>query len=191
MAFAVDIGESRQLAIDHLIDEMQTNLAAQLALVQDTGLYLPAPTDDEYYTIIQDPDEMPGNHNLGVFFYPAGPRTLNARGSGGGSVGEFQNRVTPLRITLLCRRQLGQSTVTRNGKTLNGDEVLYLRAERYTAGMINTVLKYGYCGAGIINIDLIDDTADVFFAANEARPQWGIATIQIDVHQRVRAPLRE
>jgi hypothetical protein len=105
-------------------------------------------------------------------------------------VGEFQKRTTPLRITLVCRRQLGQSDLTRNGKTLNADEILYLRAERYTAAMINTILKHGYCDAGIEQIDLIEDNADVFFLPGEGRPQFGVATIQIDVRQQVRVPQR-
>lgn len=190
MAYSVDIGLSRQLAIDHLTTQMQAHMSTELAAVQDDGLYLPAPSDDEYYTIIQNPDEMPSNHNLGVFFYPAGPRTTEARGSAGVGVGEFQKRLTPLRITLICRRQIAQDPLDRNGKELNGDEVLYLRAERYTAAMIKTILKHGYCDAGIIQIDLIEDSADVFFDPGEDRPQFGIATIQIDVRQKVRVPQR-
>lgn len=190
MGFSVDIGKSRQLAIDHLMTQLQVNLGTEIEAVKDDGLYLPTPDTGSYFNIVQDPDEMVANHNLAVFFYAAGPRTLESRGSGGVGVGEFQKRTTPLRITLIARRQMGQAPIERNGKNLNGDEILYLRAERYTAALINAVLKHGYCDAGIEQIDLIEDNADVFFVPAEGRYLFAVATIQIDVRQQVRVPQR-
>lgn len=191
---SVPISKSRQIALDRVAQCLQEQYATELAAIADTNLYLPAPEAAAYYMVPMDPDEVPLNHNVAVFIYPAGLRARDSDdGSGGADTGEKQKRNLPVDVTVLCRRAMydkDNKPVTRNGKTLIHDEVLRLRAERYTGAMIKCLLTYCSRGVGgIVDIDLTDDMPDILFDRESGKPVWGIATAQFELTQKVRVPL--
>lgn len=190
---SVPISTSRQLALDRVGEVLLAQYATELAAVQDANLYLPAPDASGYFQVPMDPDEVIHAHNVAVFIYPAGPRTHDPSqdGSGGRGVGEMQKRRFPVDVTVLCRRGLYDKSnpVKRNGKALTSDEVLRLRAERYTGAMIECVLKYVCKEAGIVDVDLEDDMPDILFDEQAEKPMWGIATANFTLTQKVRVPL--
>jgi|SRR5690554_3905893 len=188
---SVPISTSRQTVIDRIAEVMQAQYAAELSAIQDIGLYLPAPEAKDYYSVPQNPDQVIANHNVAVFIYPSGPRTVQSRASGGMGVGEMQRRTVPIDVSVICRRGMHDPNkpIMWHGKALGSDEILRRRAERYTGALINTILKYSACGnAGIVKVDLIDDMPEIFFDEESDKPMWGIGSAQFEFTQKVSVP---
>lgn len=184
----IDINVSRMAAIDRIIQVMQVRYAEELASIKDDDLFLPPPVREAYYYYPEDPDRILVNRDPFVMIYATQPRVLQAGSmASAGPVNRSEIRTFTLSVTLIFMAA-PPKPIIRNGKQLTMGETHYLRAERYTGAMAKTVQRYACDGQSIAQIELINDTPDLFFQTEEKVK--GIATTQWQISQKILMPNR-
>lgn len=184
---SIPVAISRQVAIDRIIHVMQMEYGDVLRSIQDENLHLPAPALEGYYYVPQDPDEVLVNRPVAVFVSPTTPRMLESAMTGG-MTGRSEIRKFRLSVTVIFKmspRRIGSSAVVRNGKTITDDEIMFLRAERYTGAMVETIESFA-CGDSIHGLELLSDTPDLFFP--DDRSVMGVATTEWEITQKILMP---
>lgn len=181
---SIPIAISRQVAIDRLIEVMQATYATKLADIQDVGLHLPAPQDAAYYYALISIDELTVNRNPAVFIYPTQRRVLESRSSNG-PLGHFEMRTFQLTVATAFKAGAGKK-FQRNGKTVTTDDIMWLRAERYTGAMAHIITEYACDDNAIHQIDLVDDMADVI-PLNDGK-MMGVAATTWKIDQKILMP---
>jgi hypothetical protein len=76
--------------------------------------------------------------------------------------------------------------IVRNGKTMTKEDVLRLRAERYTGAIIRCLYRHARNADSIHDIDLIDDQATI--QQPEDKHIIGLAVTRWSVSQKVSVP---
>lgn len=181
---SLPIATSRQVAIDRLIQVMQATYADKLADIQDVGLHLPAPQEAAYYYASIPASDIQTNRNPAVFVYPVDRRVLESRSSNG-PMGHFEFRTFQLMVLLGFKAGAG-AQIERNGKTLTTDDLMWLRAERYTGAMAHVITEYACGDDSIHHIDLVDDMTDV--VPFEDSKLMGIAATTWQITQKILMP---
>lgn len=184
----IDINISRMAAIDRIITVMQARYADALDEVRDDDLFLPPPQRAAYYTSPEDPEADLTNRDPAVFLYATQPRVLiPGTAATAGPLVRSERRSFNLNVTLIFMASPPKSII-RNGKELTFAETMYLRAERYTGAMAQTIQKYACDGESIIRVTLVNDTPDLFFQGQ--RKIKGIATTSWSIEQKILMPNR-
>lgn len=185
---SIPVAISRQVAIDRIIQVMQLEYADVLEAIRDENLHLPAPAHEGYYYVPQDPDDVLINRPVAVFVQPTTPRMLESAATGG-MTGRSEIRKFRLSVTVIFKmapRKIGSNAVVRNGKTITDDEIMFLRAERYTGAMVEVIESFACGGDSIHGIELLSDTPDLFFP--DDRTVMGVATTEWEITQKILMP---
>jgi hypothetical protein len=184
----IPIAEARQRAIDRVTYVLQQRLALELApLVLPAGLPLPVPDETGYYGIGQDPDESIVNRQQAIFIYDSSPREIFETFSGGAQTYGALTRFS-LNVLMLFKIAMHEPLMW-GGKEMTREDVLRLRAERYTGGIINCVYRYACRAPEIHDIALLDDQATVQQPADKRLV--GLAATRWQITQKVQIPQRQ
>lgn len=183
----IPVETSRRVAIDRIITALRSQYPTELAAVADSGLVLPAPPDDGYFSNSPDDPEADNvlfNADPAVLVWPAGPRVMGTISSGGPTT-RAQVSTFELDVLVMFRQAL-HSPFTTNGHELSEPEYMMLRAERYAGAMIRTLYRYAPEGDAIHDIELVADEALPLFLQD--RPVMGIASARWRIIQKVAIP---
>jgi hypothetical protein len=183
----IPIADARQRAIDRVISALQSRLANELVpLTLPAGLPLPVPDNTGYYGIGQDPDDTITNRQQAIFVYDSSPREIFETFSGGPQTYGGLTRFS-LNVLMMFKIAMHEPLIW-NGKEMTREDVLRLRAERYTGGIINAVYKYACRAPEIHDIALLDDQATV--QQPDDKRLIGLAVTRWQITQKVQIPQR-
>jgi len=183
----IPVETSCRVAIDRIITALRSQYPTELTAVTDSGLVLPAPPDDGYFSNGPDDPEADNvlfNADPAVLVWPAGPRVMGTISSGGPTT-RAQVSTFELDVLIMFRQAL-HAPFTTNGHQLSEPEYMMLRAERYAGAMIRTLYRYAPEGDAIHDIELVADEALPLFL--EDRPVMGIASARWRIIQKVAIP---
>ena len=182
-----DIATGTTRALARVLHVLQSTLTAELATVADVGLYLPAPTENAFFWLAASDrlDEILPNHNVACFCYQVGPRTILERRTQGPT--EYSALTQIIVEVTIAFRMAPQTPLQAPGwsKTLTTEELLVLRAQRYSAGVANSLLTYLINPDDCNDLDLINETSAL--DAIEVEP-IGLSTTQWAILQDCRLP---
>jgi len=182
-----DLSTATTRGLARVIRVLQSTLSASCNAIKDAGLYLPAPETDAYYWLrdTNGIDEILPNHNVAAFVYPAGPRAVIERRTGGPST---YSALTEIPIEVMLTFQVApQSPIAAPGwdKQLTSDEMLILRCQRYAGAILESVLTYAINPDDVTDLDPVSETYEL--AALEIQT-IGICRVNFNILQDVQIP---
>lgn len=182
-----DLSTATTRVLARVIRVLQSTLAITCDAIKDVGLYLPAPATSAYYWL-GDPsgvDEILPNHNVAAFVYPAGPRGVIERRTGGPST---YSALTQIPIEVMLSFQVApQSPIAAPGwdKQLTSDEMLILRCQRYAGAIQESVLTYAINPDDVTDLDPVSESYEL---ASLEIQTIGICRVTFNVLQDVQIP---
>jgi hypothetical protein len=181
----IPIETARQRAIDRITAALQERLGQSLTLVTDpVALPLPIPGNDAYYCLGADWDDAITNRQQAVYVYDSSPREVIERYSGGATT---RGMLTRFNVNVVMMFKIAMhEPIVRNGKVMTKEDVLRLRAERYTGAIIHCLYRFARNSDAIHDIDLIDDQATIQQPAD--KHIIGLAVTRFSVSQKVTVP---
>lgn len=183
----IPISIARQRALDRVTLVLQRKLGEEATALQDpAGLPLSVPDDGGYYMLGTTQDDGLANRNQAIFVYETSPREVLQKASGGPETYIATTRFS-LNVLMVFKIAMHEP-LTKDGKAMTREDVLKLRAERYTGAIINTMLKYACEADAIHDIDVIDDQALIQSPGD--KKIIGTAVVQFRVTQKVTMPQR-
>lgn len=167
------------------VEVMQTNLAAEIAAIEDTGLMMPVPTDPDYYILSTDqiPEQIWRQEKAVVVGQNRETRLIE-EGSGDGTDNANHYRAEVFALVLFNRD--GYPNISNTGRPQTRLEWLTQAASRMEGAVTNTIYKYAQDSGAVTSVRLIDSVATVpskFKFAAAAHTTWEVdyvATVPMD-----------
>jgi hypothetical protein len=184
----IDASLAQRKALYRLVKVLKQELAAEVAILNDTENVANIPADDSYYVagMEQDIERVLTAKTSACFIYPIGPSVVESARSGDGTQ-RAKLHITEYRIVFMFKKPAGFSDYIVEGRKVTLTELVFHLSDRIMGGALKVVYKHAQNSEDIHEVEVTNQYADVITTNNNELT--GRAILEVQVLQDVFVPM--
>lgn len=181
-------GIANRRALERLVSVLRTQLAGEVAALNDTGNVVPTPIAGAFHMLgaEEDIERILSGSGSACFIYPAAPTQSQDPRTGDG-VQRARLDISQYRIVILFKAPGGYEALSFEGHPLTKTEVVWRLADVLRGAVVNALHKHAVNADHLHEINVTSDLADLIVINNAGLT--GRAVVEVEVWQDVSIPM--